>query len=209
MRLHTLLVLLVLPSALVIIYLQSRYAHRSDFGTFHPGLPEKRVQEQLQMAAARAQEQPASVGSSAAEAQPAARERELEEEEEPAHEPQPAAALASEDPAITSHPAESAAAATPAQRYEWHGVHHSGEEFNQFLPARFAAMGGIVSLTFSPVMLLQTVTPSFPMLIFFPAVLAKRAYIISCSASPAARCCRLYVISLSLFDRQIFIFRSY
>ena len=132
MRLHTLLVLLVLPSALVIIYLQSRYAHRSDFGTFHPGLPEKRVQEQLQMA--RAEQQPASVGSSAAAAQPAARERELEEEEEPAHEPQPAAALASEDPAITSHPAESAAAATPAQRYEWHGVHHSGDESAQCTP---------------------------------------------------------------------------
>jgi tRNA C32,U32 (ribose-2'-O)-methylase TrmJ len=58
MRLHTLLVLLVLPSALVVVYLQSLYAQRSDFADTsrsRDALTKARVQDQLQAAAAQAQ----------------------------------------------------------------------------------------------------------------------------------------------------------
>ena len=54
MRLHTLLVLLVLPSALVVVFFQSLYAQRSDYADLHASreaLTRARVQEQLQAAA--------------------------------------------------------------------------------------------------------------------------------------------------------------
>ena len=60
MRLHTLLVLLVLPSALVVVFFQSLYAQRSDYADVHASreaLTRARVQEQLQSAAEQAQQQ--------------------------------------------------------------------------------------------------------------------------------------------------------
>ena len=108
MRLHTLLVLLVLPSALVVVYLQSLYAQHSDYGDFHQlraAGAKARVQDQLQMAAAQAQREmitaPAQLQMAAAQEPPQ---------------------MASTGPETAHEPA------TPATRFGWHGVQHSGDE---------------------------------------------------------------------------------
>lgn len=129
MRLHTLLVLLVLPSALVVVYLQSLYAQRSDFADTsrsRDALTKARVQDQLQAAAAQAQLQ---MGIAQGERQLQARvQAQLRAASTgpmrvpPAHE-DPLDSAASERAAVVTP-----ATATPAMRFDWHGVQHSGDE---------------------------------------------------------------------------------
>ena len=118
MRLHTLLVLLVLPSALVVVYLQSLYAQRSDYADIHrsrDALTKARVQDQLQAAAEQAQLQIVA----------AQGERQLQarvQDQLRAHE-DPLDSAATEPVAVVT-----TATATPAMRFGWHGVQHSGDE---------------------------------------------------------------------------------
>ena len=135
MRLYTLLVLLVLPSALVVVYLQSVYAHRSDYANRSAtakgysdflrseerlNAKAARVQDQLQIAAAQVQlqmlaaqdeQQPTGAQVSSTDSETAMRV--------PAH----------EEPLAATEPVAAApATAMPAMRYGWHGVQHSGDE---------------------------------------------------------------------------------
>ena len=135
MRLHTLLVLLVLPSALVVVYLQSLYAQRSDYADFHTSrdaLTKARVQEQLQAAAEQAKLQ---MITAQGEQQLQARVQEqLRVASSGPETPSTGTVQAHEDPldsaateagAVATTPATTA---TPAMRFGWHGVQHSGDE---------------------------------------------------------------------------------
>lgn len=127
MRLHTLLVMLVLPSALVVFFFQSLYAQRSDYADLHSSreaMTRARVQEQLQSAAEQAQQQMIT-GERQLQARVQAQLRatstgpqtpmlEAAEREDP---------LATEPVAVVRP-----ATATPALRFGWHGVQHSGDE---------------------------------------------------------------------------------
>ena len=115
MRLHTLLVLLVLPSALVVVFFQSLYAQRSDYADLHASreaLTRARVQEQLQAAAEQAQQQMITAQS----------ERQLQARV------QAQLRAASTGPETEPVAVVSPATATPAMRFGWHGVQHSGDE---------------------------------------------------------------------------------
>jgi hypothetical protein len=124
MRLHTLLVLLVLPSALVVVFFQSLYAQRSDYADLHASreaLTRARVQEQLQSAAEQAQQQ---MITAQGERQLQARVQAQLRAAITAPETPMLEAAVHKDPLAT----EPVAVVSPAMRFGWHGVQHSGDE---------------------------------------------------------------------------------
>ena len=129
MRLHTLLVLLVLPSALVVVFFQSLYAQRSDYADLHASreaLTRARVQEQLQAAAEQAQQQ--MITAQGGRQLQARVQAQLQAASTGPDTPLLEAGV-HEDPVATEPVAVvSPATATPAMRFGWHGVQHSGDE---------------------------------------------------------------------------------